>query len=155
MRPLFLSWIFISCLLVACRPHPAVGRMQVALLDGVPVYHWANFPSVYSDDVDRALILRDFQRQGFLLPESFVDQSLREKIEKDYGGDRGKLIAALQRVGETMTSYRQFTSEEIMLKAMRKRETIVGHDGRPPISEAEWLASLRKGARVEMIKIRR
>jgi hypothetical protein len=152
MRPLFLSWIFFICLLVACRPNAEVGRVKVALLDGAPVYHWTNFPSVYRDDVDRALILRDFQRQGFHLPDSFVDKSLQEKIDKDYGGDRAKLIEALKRVGETMANYRQFTGEEIILKAMRKRETEMGHDGRPTISEATWLASLRKGARIQMIK---
>jgi hypothetical protein len=54
--------------------------------------------------------------------------------------------------GETMDNYRQFTGEELIIKAMRKRETEVGHDVRLPIPEAEWLASLRKGAKVQMIK---
>src|SRR5450432_3082390 len=154
MRPLLLWWIFLSCLLVSCRP-PQVGRAQVALLDGAPVYHWANFPSGYHDDIARALILREFQRQGFHLPERFVDEAVQEKIEKDYGGDPAKLLAELKLSGETLANYRQFTGEEIILKAMRKRETIVGHDGRPPISEKEWLTSLRQGARIEMIKSER
>ncbi len=152
MRPLILSWIIFSCLLVACQPHLESGRVKVALLDGAPVYHWINFPSVYRNDVDRALILRDFKLHGFHLPEQYVDKAVQEKIDRDFGGDRAKLLAALQRMGETMDSYRKFTGEELIIKAMRKRETEVGHDGRLPIPEAEWLASLRKGAKVEMIK---
>jgi hypothetical protein len=151
MRPLLLCWIFLGCLLVSCRPHSQAGRVQVGLLDGAPVYHWANFPSGYHDDIARALILREFQRQGFHLPQAFVDQAVKEKVDKDYGGDQVKFLASLQDIGETLANYRQFTGEEIILKAMRKRETIVGHDGHPPISEKEWLTSLRQGARIEMI----
>ena len=153
MRPLILWWILFSCLLVACQPHLESGRVKVALLDGTPVYHWINFPSVYRNDVNRALILRDFQLHGFHLPDQYVDKAVQEKIERDFGGDRAKLLASLERMGESMDSYRQFTGEELIIKAMRKRETEVGHDGRSPIPEAEWLASLRKGAKVQMIKL--
>ena len=51
-----------------------------------------------------------------------------------------------------MANYRQFTGEELIIKAMRKRATEVGHDVRLPIPEAEWLASLRKDAKVQMIE---
>jgi hypothetical protein len=54
-----------------------------------------------------------------------------------------------------MDNYRQLTGEELMTKTIRKRETEVGHDVRLPISEAEWLASIRKGAKVQMIKRRK
>ncbi|MGH8094884.1 MAG: hypothetical protein ACREIF_15665 [Chthoniobacterales bacterium] len=151
MRPLFVAWILFGCLLVGCQSQPASGRVKVALLDSTPVYHWVNFPSVYRNDVDRALILRDFQLHGFHLPEEFIDKAVQEKIDRDFGGDRARFMAELQRMGETMDNYRQFTGEELILKAMRKRETIVGHDGHPPIPEADWLASLRKGAKVQMI----
>src|SRR6266581_4945595 len=39
----------------------ADARMKVALLDGAPVYHWRVFKSRYSDDIDRALVLREFK----------------------------------------------------------------------------------------------
>ena len=50
------------------------GRVETALLGGTPVYHWINFPSVYSNAVDHALIPRDFQLRGFHLPEQFIDK---------------------------------------------------------------------------------
>ena len=61
-------------------------------------------------------------------------------------------LAALQRTGEATDTYRQFTGGELIIKAMRKRETEVGHGARLPIPEAKWLAALQKGAKVQMIK---
>jgi hypothetical protein len=127
-------------------------RIRVAILDGVPVYHWTAFTSVYPNDIDRALILREFHRQGYKLPEHFVDEAIQIQIGQKFGGDRGALIKALQRENETLAHFRQFTSEELILQAMRRRETQTGKNGRPPRAESEWLASLRKGSRIQMLE---
>lgn len=54
----------------------ADARVKVALLEGAPVYHWRVFKSRYSDDIDRALVLREFKRRGFTLPDKFVEKAL-------------------------------------------------------------------------------
>ncbi len=100
------------------------------------------------DDVDRALILREFRRQGFHLAQHFTDEALQDKIKKDYGGDRTKLAADLATHGETIAGYRQYTAEEIIVKVMLVRETQRPTNGRPPPSETAWLTSLRKGAHI-------
>jgi hypothetical protein len=138
--------LLIMCLFLTVA-HAEGGRVKVAILDGVPVYHWTAFKSVYRNDIDRALILRDFRRQFNTLPQRFIDEGIEIKIAADFGGDRRKLIEALKREGETFGDFRQFIAEEIILQAMRKRET-----NRSSRSEAEWLASLRKGARIQTLK---
>jgi hypothetical protein len=132
--------------------HAEAGRIKVAILDGVPVYHWTVFPSVYPNDVDRALILREFHRRGYKLPEHFVDEAIQINIDKKFGGNKEALIKALQRKNETLAHYRQYTSEEIILRAMRMHETEKGKNGRPPRKESEWLASLRRDAHIQMLE---
>jgi hypothetical protein len=131
--------------------HAKAGRLKVAILDGMPVYHWTIFKSVYTDDIDRALILRDFHRQGLTLPDHFVDEAIQNTVRKDFGGDQGALIKALKRDNETLAHFRQFTSEEIILRAMRKHETEKKGTNGVSQTEAEWLASLRKGARIQLL----
>ena len=138
--------LVIVCLLLTVA-HAEGGRVKVAILDGVPVYRWTAFKSIYRNDIDRALILRDFRRQGKTLPPHFIDEAIEIKIAADFRGDRRKLIDALKRDGETLGDFRQFTAEEIILQAMRKRETSLSSQ-----SEAEWLASLRKGAHVQTLE---
>jgi hypothetical protein len=148
------SHIWIGCLFFGLIALAHGGRVKVAVIDGAPVYRWTVFRSIYPDDVDRALILREFNRQGFEMPQYFIDESLQKKIMQDFGGDRSKLIKALEQEGETLNNFRQFTREELILLAMRWRETKQGKDGRPPRSEAAWLASLRRGARIERLEQR-
>jgi hypothetical protein len=80
----------------------ADARVKVALLDGAPVYHWRVFKSRYSDDIDRALVLREFKRRGFTLPDKFVEKALQQEIAEKYNGDKTNLERSLQRAGMTM-----------------------------------------------------
>jgi hypothetical protein len=126
--------------------HAEGGRIKVAILDGVPVYRWPAFKSAYQDDITRALILRDFRQQGKSLPSHFVDEAIERKINTNFGGEKSKLIETLKRGGDTMRDFRQFIAEEIILQAMRK------HESEQFRSEAEWLASLRRGAHIQILK---
>jgi len=143
---LLSGWFFIAV------AHTEGGRVKVAIIDGAPVYHWTAFRSLYPNDVDRALILRAFYRQDYALPRHFTDEGIQRIIDKEFGGDRNRLTDWLKRNGETMDDLRQFSTEEIILQAMRWRETQRGKNGRPPLTEAAWLASLRKGARIQIPK---
>jgi len=151
MRFTVQAQLLIVCFFVAIA-HAEGGRVKVAILDGIPVYRWSGFTSVYSNDIDRELILREFHGSGFTLPEHFIDEGIQIIITRKFGGDRGKLIEALKRKGETFADFRQFTTEEIILQAMRERETKKGKNGRAPRSEAKWLASLRKDASIQILK---
>ena len=69
-----LSAVFVASAVSATA---AEARVKVALLDGAPFYHWHVFKSRYSDDIDRALVLREFKRRGFTLPYHFVEEALQ------------------------------------------------------------------------------
>ena len=85
-----------------------------------------------------------------------MNEALQNRINESYSGDRSKLIAELpEKHSETMGNYRQTIAEEVILQAMLARETKRPKNGHPPPTKTEWLASLRKGIRVQMIKTRR
>jgi hypothetical protein len=130
----------------------ADARVKVALLDGAPVYHWRVFKSRYSDDIDRALVLREFKRRGFTLPDKFVEKALQQEIAEKYNGDKTMLERSLQRAGMTMGNYRQFLAEELMLQALPIFIARHSKDGDSPAARAKWIASLREGANIKLLR---
>ena len=127
-------------------------RVKVALLDGAPVYHWRVFKSAYSDDVDRALVLREFKRQEFTVPERFVEEELQSVIAKNFHGDKAAFDESLKRTGASIAEYKQFLTEELTLAAFPK--FIAKHSKEPdsPLASAKWIASLRQGAKITSLK---
>jgi len=141
MRVVLFTFIGLVVLTTSTRADDA--RIEVARLDGAPVYHWRLFRSQY-DDVDRALILREFPKQRVDFPQRIFDEGLAEQVAKQYGGDEKKLIEKLHQARVTLQDYKAFVREEIIITAMIRYETrdIKGVRDR-------WLASLKKHAKIE------
>jgi threonine dehydrogenase-like Zn-dependent dehydrogenase len=97
----------LAAIFLASAASAAAGeaRVKVALLDGAPVYHWRVFTSRYSDDIDRALVLREFKRQGFTLPNHFVEEAVQHEITEKYQGSKTSLGQRLQRSGVSLQDY--------------------------------------------------
>lgn len=68
--------------------------------------------------VERQLILHDFKTSGYNLPESVIDDAIKERIRQRYG-DRATLAKTLREEGMTFETYRQRTREEIIVEQMR------------------------------------
>jgi hypothetical protein len=127
-------------------------RVKVALLDGAPVYHWRFFKSRYSDDVDRALVLREFKRQGFTLADHFVEEALQNEVTAQFHGDKLRFEESLKRSGASIADYKQFLAEEISLVAFPK--FIAKHSKEPdsPAARAKWIESLRPNAKITLLR---
>jgi len=147
------SLLVLAGILVASAALAATSkvRVKVALLDGAPVYHRGVFKSAYSDDVDRALVLREFKRERFTLPDWIVEERLQEVMAENFHGDKSALEESLKRSGASMVEYKQFLAEEITLAAFPK--FIAMHSAEPdtPAVRARWIASLRKRAKVTLL----
>jgi hypothetical protein len=127
-------------------------RVKVALMDGQPVYHWTDFHSKLWNDVDRALIVRAFRDGGYILPKHYVTEEVNEFVEREFKGNRAKMFEELKHRRATLKNFREFIAEELMVAGMRRYITVHGKVGQAPIPEEQWLASLRKGARIQMIR---
>ncbi len=64
--------------------------------------------------IDRQLILKEFKTQGYNLPDSYIEDSIKRDIRQHFG-DRFRLNKTLQENGETYESYRQRTRERIIV----------------------------------------
>ncbi len=78
--------------------------------------------------VERALILTSFEREGYRLPDSLVEQNVQDRI-RDKFGDRVTLMKSLQQQGMTFEQFRKQVREQFIESAMRsqnvQREIIV------------------------------
>ena len=127
-------------------------RAKVALLDGRPVYHWTEFHSELRNDVDRALILRAFRGAGYVLPKHYITEEVNEFVKREFKGNRAQMLEDLKQRHATLDDFREFLAEELKIAAMRQYITVHGKLGQAPISEERWLASMRKGAQIQMIE---
>ena len=73
------------------------------------------------DLVERKLILAEFKTAGYMLPESFIEDAIRDKIKKNFYGDRVRLTKTLQAEGITFDTFRQQERENIIVAAMREK----------------------------------
>lgn len=70
--------------------------------------------------LERQLILHEFKTAGGNLPDSIIDDEIKDRIRQQFG-DRATLIKNLQAQGMTYESYRQRTREEIILDYMVRK----------------------------------
>ena len=70
--------------------------------------------------VERELILDDFEKSGLVMPESIVDDEIRDRIREKFG-DRLTLTRTLHAEGITFETFRKRIREEIIVRLMIQR----------------------------------
>jgi peptidyl-prolyl cis-trans isomerase SurA len=75
------------------------------------------------DLIDRALILQEFHKKEFTIPEYVIDDGIQRIIRHDFGGDRTAFVRTLQAQGFTMARFRQIQKDKIIVQAMRQAKT--------------------------------
>lgn len=101
---------------VAAQERAASETLQgQALLDKVKGLRQA----AVKDLIDRALILQDYKKKEFSIPEYVIDDSIQKIIREEFGGDRTTFVKTLQTQGYSMTRFRQMQKDKIIVGAMR------------------------------------
>jgi parvulin-like peptidyl-prolyl isomerase len=72
------------------------------------------------DLIERKLILDDFKAQGGALPDSIIEDEIKDRIRQKYG-DRATLTRTLKAIGKTYETYRQELREEIIVGYLRSK----------------------------------
>lgn len=73
------------------------------------------------DLIDRQLVLQEFSKNKFAIPEHVIDEQVQSIIREEFGGDRAAFIRTLQAQGYTMERFRQNERDKIIVQAMRQR----------------------------------
>ena len=69
--------------------------------------------------VERQLILRSFDTEGYKLPDGVVDDLVQDRIREKYYGDRRTLIKSLQTQGMTYEQFRKQIRDQYIEAALR------------------------------------
>ncbi len=77
--------------------------------------------SALKDLIDRQLIVQDFHKEKFELPEHFVEERVNDIIREDFGGDRNTFIKTLQAQNFSITEFKKMEMEKIIVAAMRSK----------------------------------
>ena len=71
------------------------------------------------DLIDRQLIIQEFKKKEYQIPQHMVDDHIETIIREDFGSDRQAFIRTLQAQGYTLTKFREAERDKIIVQAMR------------------------------------
>jgi peptidyl-prolyl cis-trans isomerase SurA len=103
------------------RPATAALRRQFL---GQPDVYQEKWKAAIEDSleqlIERQLIMHSFNTEGYLLPDSMVDQLVQERIRERFG-DRITLMKTLQAQGMTFEQFRKQVREQYIESALRNQ----------------------------------
>jgi peptidyl-prolyl cis-trans isomerase SurA len=81
------------------------------------------------DLIDRQLIIQAFKKEGYQIPDHFLDEQVKEIIQENFGGDRNTFVKTLQAQNYTLGEFKKTELEKMIVQAMRsknaKLETLI------------------------------
>lgn len=95
--------------LYASRPAQLEKELQKAQQEAVEIL------------VERKLILHEFKRAGYNLPESLIEDRVKARLRERWGGDRASMTRDLQSRGMTIERLKQQERERFIVAVMRSR----------------------------------
>ncbi len=75
--------------------------------------------SALNDLINRTLILQEYKKKEFTIPQYAIDDAVDKVIRDEFGGDRSAFIKTLQSQGYSLTRFRQLQKDKIIVSAMR------------------------------------
>src|ERR1700726_421167 len=110
--------------------------------------------AVLNDLVNRQLILQEFKKKEYKIPDYVVEQQLAGIIKDEFGGDRQAFMRTLTAQGYSMNRFRDMEKEKITVQVMRQNN-VKGTFAPPPTEiEAYYNANKKEFATPEQVKLR-
>jgi peptidyl-prolyl cis-trans isomerase SurA len=72
-----------------------------------------------NDLIDRQLILQEFKKKEYNIPERVINERVEAIIREEFGGDRQAFVRTLQAQGYTMKKFRDAERDKVVVQAMR------------------------------------
>ena len=77
------------------------------------------------DLIDRQLIVQAFKKEGYQIPDHYLDQRVQDIIRDNFNGDRNTFIKTLQAQTFTLGEFRKLETEKMIVQAMRHKNVEV------------------------------
>lgn len=81
----------------------------------------AFYSAALTNLVNRTLVLLEYEKGDAKIPEWYFNQRIERIIETSFGGDKSKLITALDARGLTYDNWRQRTIDDMVVATMRQQ----------------------------------
>ena len=104
--------------------------------------------------IDRQLVLQDFQKNKFNIPEYAVDDHVNTIIREQFQGDRLAFIRTLQAQGYTLQRFRKVETDKMIVQAMRQRAVKTDPILSPSKVERYYQEHLAEYSSPEQVKLR-
>ena len=77
--------------------------------------------SAINELIDRAIVLDEFKKSKFNIPDYILDDHINTIIREQFGGDRQAFIRTLQAQNYTIQRFRKLETDKMIVQAMRQR----------------------------------
>ena len=71
--------------------------------------------------LQRQLILRDYVASGYQMPDSIIDEVVKERIQNEFGGNRADLTKTLQARGITYEQFKKQTRDRFIISQLQAK----------------------------------
>ncbi len=71
--------------------------------------------------IERELIVQDFNKQGFFIPDSYIEDRVKDVVKERFDGDRTVFIKTLLANGLSLDQYKQELKRQTIVQAMRSK----------------------------------
>jgi peptidyl-prolyl cis-trans isomerase SurA len=107
-----------------------------------------------NDLIDRQLILQEFKKKQYSLPEYVVDDQVQNIIKDDFAGDRQAFLRTLNAQGYTMSKFREMQRDKVIVGAMRQNNVKGTFAATPQQVQAYYEANKQEFVTPEQLKLR-
>ena len=74
-----------------------------------------------NDLIDRQLILQEFYKNKFNIPDHYIEDRVGTIVREEFGGDRSAFVRTLQAQGYTLEKFKNMEREKMIVQAMRNQ----------------------------------
>ena len=107
-----------------------------------------------NDLIDRQLVLQEFDKNKFQIPEFVIDDHIATIMREQFNGDRQAFIRTLQAQGYTLQRFRKLETSKLIVQAMRQKSVKVNPILTPSKLEQYYREHVAEYSTPEQIKLR-
>lgn len=106
------------------------------------------------DLIDRQLIIQAFKKEGFAIPDHYVDERVNTIIRESFGGDRNAFIKTLQAQNYTLAKFKEMERDKMVVQAMRSKNVKPSMGVSPGKIEEYYAKNRQEFSSKEQVKLR-
>jgi peptidyl-prolyl cis-trans isomerase SurA len=110
--------------------------------------------SALNDLIDRQLIVQEFKKKQYSMPEYVVDDQIQSIIKEEFGGDRQAFLRTLNAQGFSLSRFREMQRNKVIVGAMRQNNVKGNYDPTPQEIQAYYDANKQEFVTPEQLKLR-